>query len=119
MPKTTLLMASTPAACDGPVALFTFGRYAGVVVLTSRFNLPGSRVAWIWNRGQDLLALSLPAFIVLKLTGVIAWSWWWVLSPLWISWIPLAPVLFALLLLLVSWMRRRAEFNAELTLTAC
>lgn len=23
-------------------------------------------------------------FIVLKLTGVIAWSWWWVLSPLWI-----------------------------------
>lgn len=25
------------------------------------------------------------AFIVLKLTNVIAWSWWWVLSPLWIS----------------------------------
>ncbi|MGE4429073.1 MAG: hypothetical protein AB7G37_21695 [Solirubrobacteraceae bacterium] len=24
-------------------------------------------------------------FIVLKLTGVIAWSWWWVLSPLWIG----------------------------------
>lgn len=24
-------------------------------------------------------------FITLKLTGVIAWSWWWVLSPLWIS----------------------------------
>ena len=24
-------------------------------------------------------------FIVLKLTGYIAWSWWWVLSPLWIS----------------------------------
>lgn len=24
-------------------------------------------------------------FIALKLTGVIAWSWWWVLSPLWIS----------------------------------
>lgn len=23
------------------------------------------------------------AFIVLKLTGVIAWSWWWVLAPLW------------------------------------
>lgn len=23
-------------------------------------------------------------FIVLKLTNVIAWSWWWVLSPLWI-----------------------------------
>ena len=25
------------------------------------------------------------AFIVLKLCGVIAWSWWWVLSPVWIT----------------------------------
>lgn len=25
------------------------------------------------------------AFIVLKLCGIIAWSWWWVLSPLLIS----------------------------------
>ena len=25
------------------------------------------------------------AFIVMKLTGYITWSWWWVLSPLWIS----------------------------------
>ena len=24
-------------------------------------------------------------FIGLKLTGYISWSWWWVLSPLWIS----------------------------------
>ena len=24
-------------------------------------------------------------FVVLKLTHVIAWSWWWVLSPLWIG----------------------------------
>ena len=24
-------------------------------------------------------------FIALKLTKVITWSWWWVLSPLWIS----------------------------------
>jgi len=28
-------------------------------------------------------------FIALKLTGYISWSWWWVLSPLWI---PLAIV---------------------------
>jgi len=26
-------------------------------------------------------------FIGLKLTGVIAWSWLWVLSPLWISFV--------------------------------
>ena len=31
-------------------------------------------------------------FVALKLTGYIAWSWWWVLSPIWIS------VLFALVL---------------------
>jgi len=24
-------------------------------------------------------------FIVLKLVGTISWSWWWVLSPIWIS----------------------------------
>lgn len=24
-------------------------------------------------------------FIVLKLIGKIDWSWWWVLSPIWIS----------------------------------
>jgi len=33
-------------------------------------------------------------FITLKLTGYIAWSWWWVLSPLWI---PLALVVTILL----------------------
>ena len=68
---------------------------------------------WIWNRGQDLWALSLPALIVLKLTGVIAWSWWWVLSPLWISGILLAPVLCALLVLLGWHMFRRVASNAD------
>ena len=23
-------------------------------------------------------------FVALKLTGVVAWSWWWVLAPLWV-----------------------------------
>ena len=31
-----------------------------------------------------LLAL---AFIVLKLTGVITWSWVWVLSPIWVPFV--------------------------------
>lgn len=26
-------------------------------------------------------------FLVLKLTGSIAWSWWWVTAPLWIPWV--------------------------------
>ena len=25
------------------------------------------------------------AFVVLKLCKVISWSWWWVVSPLWID----------------------------------
>lgn len=24
-------------------------------------------------------------FVGLKLAGIITWSWWWVLSPLWVS----------------------------------
>jgi len=35
-------------------------------------------------------------FIGLKLVGSIAWSWWWVLSPLWIG----IPVTFTLALFL-------------------
>ncbi|UNT92616.1 MULTISPECIES: hypothetical protein [Allobaculum] len=36
------------------------------------------------------------AFVVLKLTGYITWSWWWVLAPIWI---PLAiVVIFAAIL---------------------
>ena len=35
-------------------------------------------------------------FIVLKLTKVITWSWWWVLCPIWGS------VAFALVVLIIS-----------------
>ena len=35
-------------------------------------------------RGPGLLSLVFIVFLVLKLTGVITWSWWWVTAPLWI-----------------------------------
>ena len=35
--------------------------------------------------GISFIKLLAIAFIVLKLCGVITWSWCWVLSPLWIS----------------------------------
>ena len=35
--------------------------------------------------GLNFTELLLIVFIVLKLTNVINWSWWWVLSPLWIT----------------------------------
>ncbi len=36
------------------------------------------------ERGITFVCLLLIAFIVLKLTGYIDWSWWWVSLPLWI-----------------------------------
>ena len=42
------------------------------------------------------------AFIVLKLTGVIGWSWLWVLAPLWIpTAITLAIIVIVLVVILV------------------
>jgi len=38
-------------------------------------------------------------FIILKLTGVIAWSWWWVLSPLWIGFL-----LWLIFAVLIVWL---------------
>ncbi len=37
------------------------------------------------NGGVGIGAVVLVVFIVLKLVGVIDWSWWWVLSPLWVG----------------------------------
>jgi len=34
--------------------------------------------------GISLSGLTLIVFLVLKLTNVINWSWWWVTAPLWI-----------------------------------
>jgi hypothetical protein len=36
-------------------------------------------------------------FLVLKLTEVIDWSWWWVTAPLWI---PVASTLFVVVVVL-------------------
>ena len=43
-------------------------------------------------------------FIVLKILHKIAWSWWWVLSPLWIS---TAFVVFILLVVVAVAMVKR------------
>ena len=37
-------------------------------------------------------------FIVLKLCHVIDWSWWWVLSPTWIS------IIIVFLIVLIAWL---------------
>lgn len=42
-----------------------------------------------------VLAIVFIVFKLLKVTVVANWSWWWVLSPLWI------PIVFALIVLLI------------------
>ena len=38
-------------------------------------------------------------FIILKLTGYINWSWWWVLSPLWIGFVIALVILIVFLII--------------------
>ena len=37
------------------------------------------------SSGISFVGLLTVTFIILKLTHIINWSWWWVLAPLWIS----------------------------------
>jgi hypothetical protein len=60
-------------------------------MFTIKVKRPQSTAARSWNVAMDVLSpVVVFTPIVLKLTGVIDWSWWWVLSPLWISGILLA-----------------------------
>jgi len=41
-------------------------------------------------------------FLILKLTGNIDWSWWWVTSPLWIPLFLVLVILFAVFMIFIS-----------------
>jgi hypothetical protein len=45
---------------------------------------------------SSILTILFVVFLVLKLTGDIDWSWWWVTSPLWI------PVAAALVIIVIA-----------------
>lgn len=47
------------------------------------------------NYNPGGLFLLFLVFLVLKLTKVITWSWWWVTCPLWI------PLIFIVILLII------------------
>lgn len=49
------------------------------------------------SSGVGFFGLLTVSFIILKLTGYINWSWWWVLGPLWI---PIA--LLTIIVLVIS-----------------
>ena len=37
------------------------------------------------NSGIGVVGMTFIVFLVLKLCGVIDWSWWWITAPLWMS----------------------------------
>jgi hypothetical protein len=47
----------------------------------------------------SLPGVALITFVELKLAGVVTWSWWWVLSPLWLGVAPLALLAGSLVIL--------------------
>ena len=49
--------------------------------------------------GMSFLDVLTIVFVVLKLTNYIDWSWWWVLSPIWI---PLALIVLVVVLASLS-----------------
>jgi phosphoglycerol transferase MdoB-like AlkP superfamily enzyme len=58
------------------------------------------------SSGIGLCGLLGVAFIVLKLTGVIDWSWWWVTAPLW-GGFALAMIIIACAVGVTVWASRR------------
>lgn len=50
--------------------------------------------------GISFVGLLTIVFITLKLTGYITWSWFWVLSPIWISILAAILVVIGVVLLL-------------------
>lgn len=54
------------------------------------------------SSGIGFTGLLTIVFIVLKLIGKIDWSWWWVLSPIWI-----VTILAFGIALLATWAERR------------
>lgn len=49
-----------------------------------------------------LAASLLIIFVILRLCGVISWSWWWVTSPLWI-W---GAIIVIINIVFLAWLRR-------------
>lgn len=54
------------------------------------------------SNGIGLTGVLFLIFLILKLTGNIDWSWWWVTSPLWIPLFLVLVILFAVLMIFIS-----------------
>jgi len=53
--------------------------------------------------------IALVTIIALKLAGVLNWSWWWILSPLWIGLIGI----FGLFVVAMRWPSRSRDWKNQ------
>lgn len=51
--------------------------------------------------GIGLCGATFLVFLVLKLTGHIDWSWWWVTAPLWLPTVVIIGIVLVVLILIV------------------
>ena len=58
-----------------------------------------------YSGGIGFTGLLTIVFIILKLVGTIDWSWWWVLSPLWITFL-LCMLIFILMVIVIDIMKK-------------
>lgn len=72
-----------------------YNKLAENIIMRSGRSREVKETKVVKSGGVSFCGLLAIAFIVLKLCGVISWSWWWVLAPLWI---PVAVALAAVAL---------------------
>jgi hypothetical protein len=92
-PVRLALIGRTDLSIRLPLVLLPLAGYPPSVTSSQgsswRLSLPGQ---------LPLVAIPL---IVLKLAGILGWSWWWVLAPLWSSVVIFVALIGGLLLLLI------------------
>lgn len=62
---------------------------------------PDNKTTTASSGGVGFFGLLAIVFITLKLCGVINWSWWWVLAPLWGSFLFFAAIFFICIVIAV------------------
>lgn len=61
-------------------------------------NSSSSKASASARGGVGFCGLLFIALLVLKLTHVIDWSWWWITAPLW------GPFILIILIVLITWL---------------
>ena len=55
------------------------------------------------NMGVGIPMVVFIVFLILKLTGLISWSWWWVTAPIWI---PASILILSFAGVLIYWAKK-------------